>query len=144
MEKPQQDMAFVLIVPSLAVGCEQVFGLTAMWAHPCQAHLPTQAEAAQKLMLLANKGPNWPYAYAQMNNAMAHAPLPSEGHLGIMTDGIPSMNACGHLDQLQVWKLLQCSGWVVCPEGLNGSLRGLLFDFEEILFWNVATADEPT
>ena len=38
-----------------------------------------------------------------------------------MTNGIPSMNACGCLDQLQVWKLLQCGGQLVCPEGLNGS-----------------------
>ena len=100
-------MVFVLIAPSLAIGCEWVFGLTAMWAHPYQAHLPTLAEVAQKLMLLANKGPNWPYAYAQMNDTMAYMPLSSEGHIGIMTDSIPSTNACGHLDQLQVWKLLQ-------------------------------------
>ena len=37
VERPQQDMVFVLIVPSLAIGCEQIFGLTAMWAHPHQA-----------------------------------------------------------------------------------------------------------
>ena len=82
-------MAFLLIVPGLAVRCEWVFGLTAMWAHPCQACLPTLVDAAQKLMLLANKGPSWPYAYMQMNDAMAHTPLSSEGHIGIMTDGIP-------------------------------------------------------
>ena len=34
MEKPHQDMAFLLIVPSLAIGCKQVFGLTAVWTHP--------------------------------------------------------------------------------------------------------------
>ena len=31
-----------------------------------------------------------------------------------------------------------------CPEGLNGGLKALLFDFEELLLWNAATADEPT
>ena len=61
-------------------------------------------------MLLTDESPNWPYAYAQMNDAMAHAPLSSEGHIGIMTDGIPSMNTCSCLDQLQVQKLLQCGG----------------------------------
>ena len=40
-KKPQQDMVFVLIAQSLAIGCEWVFGLTAMWVHPCQACLPT-------------------------------------------------------------------------------------------------------
>ena len=79
-----------------------------------------------------------------MNDAMAHTPLSSEGTIGIMTDGIPSMNACSCLDQLQVWKLLQCGGWVVCPEGLNGGLEALLFDFEELLLWNMASVDEPT
>ena len=78
VEKPWQDMVFVFIVPSLATGCEWVFGLTAMWAHLHQAHLPNLAEAIQKLMLLANKGPNWPYAYVQRNYAMAHMPLSSE------------------------------------------------------------------
>ena len=109
-EKSQQDMAFVLIVPSLAIWCEQVFNLTSMWVHPCQVHLATLVEAAQKLMLLADKGANWPYAYAWMNDSMAHVPLSSEGHIGIMTDGLPSTNACGCLDQLQVQRLLQCGG----------------------------------
>ena len=106
-EKPQQDMAFVLIAPSLAIGCKQVFGLTAVWAHPCPAHLPTLVEAAWKLIMLADEGPNWPYAYMWMNDVMAHMPLSSEGYVGVMTDGLPSLNAYSHLDQLQVWKLLQ-------------------------------------
>ena len=53
-------------------------------------------------MLLANEGPNWPHDYAQMNDTVAHMPLCSEGHISIMTDGIPSVNVCGNLDQLQV------------------------------------------
>ena len=137
-------MVFILIAPSLAIGCEWVFSLTAMWVHPHQACLPTLADATWNLMLLANEGPNWQYAYVQMNDAMANVPLPSEVHIGIMTDGIPSTNACSCLDQLQVWKLLQCGGQVVCPEVLNGDLKALLFDFEELLLWNVATANEPT
>ena len=39
-EKPQQDMAFILIAPNLAIGCEWVFGLTAMWAHPAKPTFP--------------------------------------------------------------------------------------------------------
>ena len=91
------DMALLLIVPSLAVGCEWVFGLTAMWVHPCQAHLPTLGEVTQKLRLLTDISSNWLYAYVWMNDAMTHMPLSSEGHIGVTTDGIPSMNACGHL-----------------------------------------------
>ena len=33
-EKPQQDIAFILIAPSLAIGCELVFGLMAVCAPP--------------------------------------------------------------------------------------------------------------
>ena len=76
------------------------FSLTAVWVHPCQAHLPTLTDAAQKLMLQADEGPNWPYAYTWMNDAMAHMPLSSEGHIGIMTDSIRSMITCSCLDQL--------------------------------------------
>ena len=79
-----------------------------------------------------------------MNDAIAHAPLSSEGHIGIMTDGMPSMNTCGHLKQLQVWKLLQCGVQVVCLEGLYGGLEALLFDFKELPLWNAAGLDEPT
>ena len=107
LEKPQQDMVFVLIVPSLAIRCESVFSLTAVWMHTHQAYLPTLVEAAWKLMLLVDKCTNWPYAYTWMNDAVAHAPLSSEGHIGIMTEGLPSMNACSCLGQLQVWRLLQ-------------------------------------
>ena len=29
------------------------------------------------------------------------------------------------------------------PERLNGELKALQFDFEELLLWNVAAVDEP-
>ena len=137
-------MAFILIAPSLAIGCEWVFGLRAVWTHPHQAHLSTLEEVAQKLMLLADDGPNWLYAFTQMNDTMAHAPLSSEGHIGIMTDGLPSRNGCGCLEHLEVWMLLQCRGQVVCSEGLNAGLEALLFDFKEPPLWDVASMDEPT
>ena len=92
VDKPCQDMAFILTAPSLAIGCARIFGLTAMWTQH-QVCLPTLSEVAQKLMLLGNEGTNWPYAYARMNNAVAHAPLSSEGHIGVMTSGLPSRNA---------------------------------------------------
>ena len=50
----------------------------AMWANPCQTHL---VQVAQCLVLLANEGPDWPYAFIWINNAVLHAPLSIEGHL---------------------------------------------------------------
>ena len=52
-----------------------------------------------------------------------HVPLPEEGHLSTMIDGTPSRNACRHLCQLEVHKLLQYGDQVVYPEGLNGGLE---------------------
>ena len=142
-EKPHQDMVFILMTPNPAIGCKWVFDLTPMWMHPHQVCLPTMAEITQKLMLLADKGTNWLYAYARMNDAMAHTPFSSEGHIGIMTGGLPSRNACDCLNQIQVWQLLQCRDQVVCLEGLNGSLKPLLFNFKELPLWSTSNADEP-
>ena len=35
-KKSRKDVAFLLIAPSLAIGCERIFGLVAVWAYPCQ------------------------------------------------------------------------------------------------------------
>ena len=137
MEKPCQDMAFLLMAPSLAVGCEWVFRLTSVWMHPHQVHLPPLADVAQNQLLLADEGANWPYVYIRMNNAMDHMPLSSVRHIGVMTSDLPSCNACGHLHQLCMWQLLQCRGQVVCPEGLNGGLEPLMFNIKELPLWNV-------
>ena len=143
-EKPCWDMAFMLIVPSTDTGCELVFSLTAMWTHPHQACLYTLGEAACKLLLLADDGPDWPYTFVWMNNTMFHVPLSSEGCISTMTDSVPSTNACSQLHQLQIQKLLQHGGWAVCPEGPNGEHKALQFTFQELPLWNAAAMDEPT
>ena len=74
-------MAFLLIAPSLAIGCEWVFGQTTMWMQTHQVCLPTLEEVAQKLWLLADEGTNWPYAYIRMNEAMATHCYPARGTL---------------------------------------------------------------
>ena len=144
MDKPHQDMAFLLIVPSLAIRCKWVFGLTAMWMHPCQVCLPTLVDVAQKLLLLADKGAYWPYTYIRMNDAIAHTLPSSKGHIDIMTSDLPSQNACGCLHQLCVWQQLQCRSWVVCPDGLIGGLELLVFNFKELPFWNMANMGESS
>ena len=122
-------MTFLLIAPSLATRCESIFSLMAMWAHPHQAHLASLVEASQCLVLLADEGPDWPYAFIQINNAMLHAMLSSKGHLGILTEGKPQRNPCSLLHQLQAWRLLQNGKWMVCPGGLNAGLNALVFYF---------------
>ena len=51
-----------------------------MWKHAHQAHLPMLADAGRMLLLLADEGADWPYAYIRMNDAVAHTPLSSVGH----------------------------------------------------------------
>ena len=83
---------------------------------------------------------DWPYAYIRMNDAMTHMLLSSVGHIGVMTSDLPSWNACGCLHYIWMWKLLQCGGQVVCPDGLNGGLEPTMFNFKELPLWNMADA----
>ena len=137
-------MAFVMIVPSTNAWGDQLFGLAVVWVHPCQGHLTTLAEAAQKFMLLAGDSPDWPYAFIHMSNTILHMPLSNNGHISTMTDSMCNVNACGQLHQLQVWKLLQHGNSVVFPEGLNGEPKALQFSFQELPPWNAASMDRPT
>ena len=73
-------MAFLLIAPSITIGCERVFGLTVVWAHPCQVCFTTLLEAAHKLVLLADVGKDGLYTFVQLNDTMSHTPLSNEGH----------------------------------------------------------------
>ena len=73
--KHWRDMAFLLIVPSIAVGYKRVFGLVAVWVQPHQAHYHSQEEAAHKLALLVNESVDWTYTLVWLNEALSHAPL---------------------------------------------------------------------
>ena len=63
VEKPQQDRAFLLIAPSIAMGYERVLGMVVVWVHPCQACSHTLEKAAHKLVLLVNESVDWAYAF---------------------------------------------------------------------------------
>ena len=119
-----------------------------LWPHchvgpPHQAHFKTLEEAAHKLVLLADVSADWPYAFVWLNDAISHVPLLNEGHISAMMDGTPSMDAHGWLHQLQIQKMLQHEGRVVCPEGLNRELEALQFTFPELPLWDAATPSEP-
>ena len=55
VEKPQWNMAFLLIAPDITAGYERVFGLVTVWAHPCKACYHTVGVAAHKVVLLVMK-----------------------------------------------------------------------------------------
>ena len=131
-EKPRQDMAFLMIVPSANAMGNQLFGLAAVWAYPHKGHLTTLVKATQKIMLLANNSPDWLYAFVHMSDTVLHAPLSDNRHVSAMTDGIHTVNTCGQLHQLEVWKLLQHGNSVVFLERLNEEPKAHQFPFQEL------------
>ena len=122
-EKPQWDMVFLLIMPSIVTGCKTIFGLVTVWVHPCQACYTTLTDVTCKVMLLIDGSTNWVYTFIQLNKVLSHAPLSSMGHISTMTHGAPSTDAHSWLHQLQVCKLLQYKDLVICPEGLNSQME---------------------
>ena len=59
----QAGHGIFLIAPCITIRCGRVFGLTAVWAHPHQAHFPTLLEVAHKPVLLVNIKEDWLYAF---------------------------------------------------------------------------------
>ena len=121
-----------------------IFRLAVVWAHPHQGCLSTLVEAAWILMLLADDGPDWPYAFVCMSDTMLHVPLFDNRHISTMMDGVHSVNACGWLSQLQLWKLLQHGDSIVFWEGRNGEPKALQFSFWDLPLWNATSANGPT
>ena len=58
-----------------------------------------------------------------------------------MTDSVCTINTCGWLHKLQVWKLLQHGNSVVCPCGLNGEPKAHQFSFQELPPQSAASVD---
>ena len=143
-EKPQWDMAFLLIMLSITPEHKRIFSLINAWAHPCQACYTTLADAVCRLVLLMDGSANWVYAFVQLNEVLSYAPLSSVGHISAMTDGTQSADPHGQLHQLQVHKLLQCKDMVGCPKSLNGQMEALQFTTKELPLLDAATPGEPT
>ena len=55
-----------------------------------------------------------------LNEDTHHAPLPKEGHLGILPEGGTNSTACGRISQLEVCQLLVSGLQVTYQVGLNG------------------------
>ena len=83
VEKPQCDMAFMLIASNSDARCKRVFGVTTVWAYPCQVYLPMQEKAAHKLLLLVDDSPDWLYAFIQLHDTMSYVPCLAKDTLGL-------------------------------------------------------------
>ena len=90
-----------------------------IWVNPCQARVHSMEEAVGNLTAWVSSGPNWPYALAWLHKDTHHAPLPKEGHLGILPQRGVEMTTCGRISQLEICQLLISSLQVTYPIGLN-------------------------
>ena len=136
-KRPKSDMAYLLLAPNQVVEEERRFGLVAVWTHPCQAHLPSLDEAVRNPALLINTGEDWAYAFMQLNEDSQDIPLSTTRYISAMIDGTPSRSACGHLNHLEVCKLLQCRVEVVYPEGLNRGLELMWVSLPKLPIWDL-------
>ena len=120
MGKFCSDIALLLVSTKEEATGDRMYGLSTVWVNPCWARVPTVEEVVRELTASASSGPNWPYALVWLNGDTHHAPLPREGHLGILPQGGTNSIACGRISQLKVCQLLSSGLQVIYPVGLNG------------------------
>ena len=90
-------------------------------------------EVVRELTAWVSSGPNWPYALVQLNENTCHAPLPKEGHLGILPQGGTNMTACVRINQLEFCQLLISGLQVAYPVGMNGCENPIITSLPESL-----------
>ena len=101
-------------------------------------------EAVGKLTACTSSGTNWPYALVCLHEGIHHAPLPKEGHLGVLPQRGVEAAPCGQISQLEVCQLLVTSPQVVYPIGLNGHDEPIIASLPELLASGISlTTGEP-
>ena len=121
-------LAFLLVSAEEEATGDRKYGLSTIWVNPCQARVRSMEEAVRELTAWVSSGPNWPYALVQLNEDTCLAPLPKEGHLGILPQGGTNITACGRISQLEVCQLLICRPAGCLPSGaewMGGSHHNL-------------------
>ena len=88
-------------------------------------------EAVKELAAWVSSGPNWPYTLVQLNKDTCHAPLPKEGHLGVLPAGGTNSTTYRRISQLEVCQLLISGPQVTYPVGLNGHEEPIIASLPE-------------
>ena len=127
------NIAFLLILAEEETTGDRKYGLSTIWVNPCQARAHSMEEAVRELTAWVSSGPNWPYTLVQLHKDTCHAPLPKEGHPGILPQGGAEMTACMRISQLEVHHLLISGLQVANPIGLNGHVEPLITSLPEFL-----------
>ena len=119
-QKVHSDIAFLLILAKEDATGDRKYGLSTIWVNPHQARVHSMEEAVGELTVWVSSRPDWPYTLVWLNEDTCHAPLPREGHLGILPQGGTNMTACSKISQLEVCQLLVSGLQVAYLVGLNG------------------------
>ena len=119
-EKFHNDIIFLLVSAKEEATGDRKYGLSTIWVNPCQARVHSMEEMVRELTAWVSSGPDWPYALVWLNEDICHAPLPKEGHLGVLPQGGTNLTACRRTSQLEVCQLLISGLQVTYPVGLNG------------------------
>ena len=117
-QKPQHNITFLLVWVDDATG-DKHYGLSVIWAKPSQVRITSMEEAVRKLTACTSSGTGWPYAPVQLHEGTHNAPLPKEGHLGILPQRGPGVTPYGQISQLDICQLLVTGPQVIYPIGLN-------------------------
>ena len=143
-QKFHHDITFLLVLAEEEVTGARVYGLSTIWVNPSQARVPFMEEVVGKLTTCAFNGPNWPYALVWLHEDTNHAPLPKEGHMGILPHRGAEATPCGQISQLEVHQLLVASPQVIYPIGLNGCDEPIITSLPELLASGISlTTGEP-
>ena len=118
-QKPHHDIASLLVWVEDATG-DKHYGISIVWANPGQVRAASMEEAVKKLTACNSSGTDWLYALVWLYERTHHAPLPKEGHLGILPQRGVEAVPCGQISQLEVCQLLAAGPQVIYPVGLNG------------------------
>ena len=119
-QKFHNGITFLLVSAKEEVTGKRKYGLSTIWVNPCQAGVPSMEEAVKELTAWVSSGPDWPYTLVQLSKDTHHAPLPKEGHLGILPEGGTDSTTCRRISQLEVCQHLISGLQVTYLVGLNG------------------------
>ena len=143
-QKSCYDITFLLVLTREEATGDRKYGLLTVWVNPSQARVPSMEEAVGKLTTWISSGPNWPYTLVQLHKGTHHAPLPKEGHLGILPQRGAEATPCRWISQLDVCQLLIAGAQVAYPIGLNRCKEPIITSLLEPLAYGVSlTAGKP-
>ena len=132
-QKSHHNIVFLLVLAREEATGDRNYGLSTIWVTPSQARVPSMEKVVGKLSTWISSGPDWPYALVWLHEGTHHAPLPKEGHLGILPQRGAEVTPCRQISQLEVCQLLVTSTQVAYPIGLNGCKEPIIISLPEPL-----------